>query len=144
MSRRSELVDELSGERSGRRSLKLEIVQIEFERPITGALDHLVDRLLEGWFSVRGKPHHLVLALIHRKAQVGGDGRIEHAQRMREMNLSRKLDLHLTALPAPSSQGHRGPLAHAVGGEERGAFCRRGEKGGRGVRLVMLGKKDFL
>src|SRR5215831_14848980 len=143
MSRRSELVDELSGERSGRRSLKLEIVQIELERPIAGALDHLVDRLLEGRLSIRGQPHHLVLALVHRKAQVGGDGGVEHPQRMREVNLARKLYFHLAVLPAPSSYGHRRPLAHPIGGEERGAFRRRGEKGGRGVRLVMLGKKDF-
>src|SRR5262245_8764136 len=101
MARRSKLVDELLGERSGRRSVELEIVQIELERSVGGALDRFVHRLLEGWLSIRRQPHHLVLALVDRKAQVGGDGGIEHPQRMREMNLPRKLDLHLAVLPAP-------------------------------------------
>src|SRR5262249_12987211 len=69
---------------------------------------------------------------------------IKHPERMREMNLARKLDLHLAVLPTSSSDGHRGPLAHAIGGEKRGAPRRRSEEGSRGVRLVVLGEEDLL
>src|SRR5260370_32098389 len=111
ISRRPELIDQPAGKRSRRRPLKLEIVQIEPERSVGGPLDDLLDRPLKGRLSIRGQPHHLVLSLVHRKAEEGGARRIKHPQRVREVDLAEEPNLRTPALPPSSSDGQRSPLA---------------------------------
>src|SRR5262249_50790151 len=91
------------------------------------------------------QPHDLVLALVHWKAEICRERRIEHSERMWEPDLPQKRD-RCAAVRAPLTVAHcqRGPFAHAVGGQDRRATRRSSEEGGRRVRLVMLGEQDFL
>src|ERR687885_318142 len=46
------------------------------------APDQLPDLLGHGRTAVGGKPHHLVLVLVHRESEIRGKGRIQHAERV--------------------------------------------------------------
>src|SRR5450432_1015841 len=46
-------------------------------------------------------------------------------------------------VPFAAADGQRGPLAHAIGGQNGRATSWRGEKRGGSVRLVMLSKQDL-
>ena len=58
--------------------------------------------------------------------------------------ISRSSAIERAAGPARAAAGgQRRPFADPVGGEDRRFPGRRGEEGGGGVRLVMLGEQDL-
>ena len=75
--------------RSRRRRLELEVLGHERERAVRRAADHLADLVDHRRPAVGGEPHHLVLVLVDREAEVGGERRVEHAERVRESDLAR-------------------------------------------------------
>ena len=96
--------------------------------------------------AVGGEPHHLVFVLVDREAEIGGERRVEHAERVREADLAQRASMSVPpsarARAVPDRQ--RRPFADAVRGEDRGAPRRRGEERGGGVRRVVLGEQDLL
>ncbi len=78
--RRSEQIDESRRIRSPGRRVVLEVIEIEGERAIRCAADHLTHLIGQRRPPVRGKPHDLVLVLVHREAEIGRERRIEHAE----------------------------------------------------------------
>ena len=89
--------------------------------------------------AVGREPHHLVFAGVDLEAQVVGEGRVEQAERMREMDLA--VDVDRIAV-AQAGRGRR-PFADAVHGEDRRGLEGRGIEGAGGVRLVMLGEHQL-
>ena len=89
---------------------------------------------VEGRSPVGSEPHHLVLVLVHREAEIGGEGRVQHAQRMRESDLAQECRCRAAArVPFPTADRERRPFADAVGRQDRGAPRRRREEGRRRV-----------
>ena len=43
--------------------------------------------------AVGGEAHHLVFVFVHREAEIGGERRVEHAERMREPDLAQQRDV---------------------------------------------------
>src|SRR5207248_1218977 len=101
------------------------------------------EQIFERRATVGGETHHLVLTLVHGKAEIGGEGRVEHSQRVREAQLAGDFDSRLpVVVDLAAAERQRRPLAHAIGGEYRGALYRSREERGRGVGLVMLAEQD--
>ena len=64
---------------------------------------------------------------------------------MRKPHLAAQRDVRAAiGAPLAVAGGQRRPLADAVGGQDRGAARRRGEKRGGRVRGVMIGEEDLL
>src|SRR5438067_1224121 len=144
IARGTERVDESARVRAARGEVVVEIREIERESAVRGAAEHLADFVRESRAAVRSQPHHLVLALVHWKSEPGREGRVEHAERVREANLAQHLELGAAVVAhCASPDGERRPFADAVRGEDRGLARRRGQKGRRGVRLVVLGEEDL-
>src|SRR5207237_10117894 len=135
---------ELSLVPSARRQVGVEGEEIERNAAVGCAPQHFSNLVGEHGAAIRGESHHLVLALVDGESKPGGEGRVEHPERMREADLSRRSQLGASVLVYRAvTQGKRGPLTDAVGGEDGRGAGRRGEEGGRRVRLVMLGEEHL-
>ena len=113
----------------------IEIGEIEAERAVRLQIDQVVeDELCVFRLAIGREPHHLVFAGVDLEAGVIGRGRIQEAQRMREMDLLENLEL-----AAVAGRGRcRGPLADAVHGEYGRILERRGIEGrGRVAQMVL-------
>ena len=105
----------------------IEIVEVEPERAVGFEIDEMVENFLRVFrLAIGREPHDLVLAGIDLEAGVIGEGRIEQAERMREMDLLG--DGEIAA--APDAGRTRGPFADAVHGEHRRLIERRRIEGG--------------
>ena len=67
--------------------------------------------------AVGREAHQLVLARVHPKAGIVGEGRIEQAERMGEVDLPQ----HLQAIAAAEGRRGGGPFAYAIHCEHGGA-----------------------
>ena len=124
--------------------MKFEVIKIERERAVRRAADQLADLLGQRGPAVGGEAHDLVFVLVHREAEIGGEGRIQHAERMRKPDFAQALIVvGPFARRSPCADRQRRPLADAVGGQDRRAARRRGEERGGGVRLMVLGEQDL-
>ena len=94
-------------------------------------------------YSGRSGAHHFIPP-SDREAEPGGEGRIEHAERVREADLALQGDVGALCPAATAPGGERRPFADAICGEEGGGPGRRGQESGGGVRLVMFGEQDLL
>src|SRR4029079_15887342 len=104
-------------------------------------LPHLLDHRRA---AVGREPHDLVLVLVDSEAEVRGERRVEHSKGMWIPDLTKQPDLRaalVATLAMSDSQGR--PLAHAVGGENGGAFVRRREERGCRMCRVMRCKEYF-
>ncbi len=89
----------------------VEIVHVQAEGAVRLQVDQLVEDQVDVLrLAVGRQPHQLVFAGIHPEAGVIGKGRVQHAQRVREVQLP--LRRQLVALAQPHRG--RGPLAHPV------------------------------
>src|SRR3989338_5273003 len=115
-----------------------EVVHVHPVRSILFQIDKMVqDRLGVDGLPVRRQSHQFILAGIDPKTKIVGKRRVQEPERVRKMDL--RVDLHAVSLPG--TKACRRPLSHAVDGEEGGAFKRRGVERGRGMGLMMFGKK---
>src|SRR3990172_7863991 len=90
-------------------------------------------------FAVRRETHELVFTGVDLESGEVGEGRVQEADRVREMNFLEQRDLVALALHYRG----RGPLADAIHGEnERILEWRRIERRG-GVRQVVLGEQQL-
>src|SRR5207245_1198758 len=87
--RRPQSVDELARPALSRTLVIVEIREIERDPAVRSAPHDPPEQILERGASVGGETHHLVLALVHGKAEIRSERRIEHAQRVREAQLAR-------------------------------------------------------
>ena len=134
VARRTEQVDESVRKGSPNRPVEVEIVEIEPEGAVGGARNQLANLVGHGRPSKSGKPHHLVFALVDLEAEKGGEGRIEHAERVRKADLPVEEDRGAAPRLALAGAGRqRRPFADAVGGKDGRRPCRRGQEGGRRV-----------
>ena len=142
--RPAEEIDESRRIRSTGRRLILEVLRNENERPVGRTADQLADLRAHGRTPVRRQPHHLVLVFVHGESEVGGERGVEHAERVREPDLTLKGDVGGSVRPALAMAGREcRPFADAVRGQDRGAR-RRGREERRGrVRGVVSGKQDL-
>ena len=93
----------------------VEVVHVEPERAVLLEIHQLrKDEIPVLRLAVGGKPHDLVLAGVDLEARVVGEGRVQQAQRMRELEL--REDRHLV-VPAEAVACRR-PFAHTVDGEK--------------------------
>ena len=79
--------------------------------------------------SVRSQPHDFVLGAVDLESQVVGECAVEEPERMREVDFFEQVDLPIPA----HSVTRRGPLAHAVHGQDRRLPEGGDEEGARGV-----------
>ncbi|OQA55636.1 MAG: hypothetical protein BWY42_01390 [Candidatus Omnitrophica bacterium ADurb.Bin277] len=118
----------------------IEILHIQLERAVLFQVDQLfqdqvpVDRLAVG-----SEPHDLVFAGIDPETRVVGERGIEKAERVREPYFGMDLD----RIPFSRSEARGRPFSDAVHRDKSRLLEWRREKSGRGVRLMMLGKKDL-
>ena len=113
----------------------VEIVEIEPERPVVLDVDEVIEDELDMVRSAVGRePHQLVFARIDLEAGVVGEGRIEQAEAVREVDFLVNGKLVLLA----DGDRRRGPLAHAVERENQRALERRWIEGRRRVAQMML------
>ena len=119
----------------------VEVATVRRERAVVVQVDEVLeDGVDEAGLAVGGEAHQLVLARVHPEAAVVGEGRVEEAERVREVELADHLDL---VAPAHADAGG-GPLADPVEGEDRGAVERRRVEGRGGVALVVLGEPELV
>ena len=103
----------------------VEVALVEAEGAVFLEVDDVVqDRVLELRLAVGREAHHLVLARIDLEAGVVGEGRVEQAERVREVDLLQHLEL--VALAEAERRGR--PLADAVHAEDRGLLEGRRER----------------
>ena len=113
---------------------------LSLKEPSSFSCDELVeDQVDVARLAVRREPHHLVLARVHLEAGVVGERRVEHAERVRVVQLGEQLEV----LAAPDAVRRRRPLADAVHREHGGLLERRRVERARGVRLVVLGEEQL-
>ena len=144
VARTPEQLDESRRIRLPGRRLILEVLEVEGERAVRRAPDQLADRVGHGWPPVGGEAHDFVFVLVHGEAQEGGERRIQHAEGVWISDLPAQRDAGAAAgTPLSLADRQRGPLADAIGGQDRGAAGRRREKSRRRVRLVMAGEQDL-
>ena len=94
--------------------------------------------------TVRRESHHLVLVFVHGEAEVRGEGGVQHAERVRELDLALKRDVGGTVrAPLAVADRERRPFAHAVRGQDGGAAGRRREERRRRVRGVVVREQDL-
>src|SRR6185503_18009890 len=142
--RRPEQVQELRRIRSRGRGLKLEVLRSERERAVRRPPDELAHAIGHRRPAVRGESHHLVLILVHGEAQIGREGRIEHAERVREPDLAQKRDVRAIGPPFAVTGGQRRPFPYPIGLEDGRTTYGRGEKCRGSVRLMMSREEDLL
>jgi hypothetical protein len=137
----------LSGSRGGapnsasKRAFVVEIVEIEAERAVVLDVDQLVaDHVHVFRRAIGREPHQLVLARIDLEAGIVGEGRIEQAERVREMDLF--VDRELVAFAERDRR--RGPLADAVEREHQRALVRRRIEGGRRMAQMVLAERQAI
>ena len=117
----------------------VEIGHVEPERAVRLQVDQIVENELCVFrLAIGRQPHHLVFAGIDLEAGVVGGGRIQQAERMREMNFLK--DLQLAAV-ADRGRGRR-PFADAVHGQHRRALERRGVERRGGMAEMMLAEQE--
>jgi hypothetical protein len=138
--RRAHHVVELLCQRRARREVVGEVAHVVPERAVLADPDHLLDAVDVLRLPVGRHAHELVLALVHLEAAVGGERRVQEADRMGEPHLLHDAD----AVALPDAHGPGGPLAGAVDGEDRRVVVRRGEVARRRVRHVVVGEDDLL
>ena len=98
------------------------------------SISSLPDQVRVAGLAVGGKAHQLVLAGVDLESGEVGEGRVEQAQGMREVQVVRQVD---PIAPARSEAGG-GPLADAVQGQDRGLLEGAGKEGAGRVRFVVL------
>src|SRR5437868_11598733 len=120
------------------------IIEIERERSVGRAAEDAPDLVEVARLAVGGEAHHLVLAFVDGKAEEGGEGGVEHSQRMRESHLAKQAQIRAAVVPDLAYAHRQGrPLPDAVRGQDRRPPRRRGEERGRGMGLVVLGEEDL-
>src|SRR5882724_6380882 len=92
ISRRTKEVDEARGIRAFCGGVKFEKIQIEGTRAIGCAAYQLTDFLDQRRLAVRSEAHHLVFIFIYFEAEIGGECRIQHSQRMRKPDFTKAPD----------------------------------------------------
>ncbi len=113
-----------------------EVLPVDRERAVLVQVDEVLeDGVDEAGLAVGGQAHELVLAGVDPEAAVVGEGGVEQAQGVGEVELADHLDL---VAPADADAGG-GPLPHAVEGQDGRGLERRREEGRGGVALVVLG-----
>src|SRR6186997_3534988 len=124
--------------------MKFEVIEVERKsaiRRLTNQTAYLVD---DRRSTVAGKPHHFVLVLVDREAEIGGKRRVQHAERMRKSHFTRQRNRGAAVRAArPVTDRERRPFSHPIRRQDRGAIGGSGEKRRRGVRLMMTGEKDL-
>ena len=85
------------------------------------------------------EPHELVFARVDLEPGEVGEGRVEHAQGVREVDLP--LGCQHVRLTQPNRR--RGPFAHAVHAQYPCALIRAGKECRCGVRLVVFGEHQW-
>ena len=116
---------------------EIEVAHVQLKTAVPGdAHEFFPDQIGVFGRAIRGQPHDFIFAGIDLETQVVGEGGIEQAEGMREVNLLQGLKL---AAPAQRERGG-GPFAHAIERQHGGALKRRGIEGAGRVREVMLGK----
>ena len=128
--------------RGHRQSLAvIEVRHVHAERAVVLQVDQLFeDQVDVPRLAVRGQAHQLVFARVDLEAAVVGEGRVEHARRVRKVELVREVD----AVARAAAVAGRGPFADAVDGEDRRLFEGRGEESAGRVRFVVLGEDEPL
>ena len=97
-------------------------------------MDELADLVDAGRLAVGRQPHHLELVAVVEEPEVLRDGRVEHPQRVREVDPVE----HLDVVPAPDGLRGRDEVAEPVDGSHGGLVERRAEKGAGEVGRVVL------
>ena len=100
IARRSEQLHEPRRIGTLRGGVEFEVIEIERKRAVRRAADQTADLIDHGRAAVAGEPHHFVLAFVHREAEVGGERRVQHAERMRKSDFARKIDAGRSARDA--------------------------------------------
>ena len=127
--------------RHGQPGAIVEVVEIEAERAVGLEIDQVVaNDLLVFRRAVGRKPHQLVLAGIDLEAGIVGEGGVEQAEAVREMDLL--VDLEVFSIADGGRRG--GPFADAVEGEDGGLVERRRIERGGGVAQMMLAEGQAL
>jgi len=116
-----------------------EVVHVQPETPVVVDLDELADLVHVTGGPVRRHPHHLVLPVVDPEAEVAGEGAVEEAEGVGEVDLVREFD------PVAPPDAVRGgvPLADAVDREDRRLLERGAEETGRRVGEVVVGVEDL-
>ena len=87
--------------------------------------------------AVRGKPHQLVLAGVDPEAQEVGEGRVQEADRVREVQLAE--DGQPVLMPVANRSGR--PFPHPIDGHHRRLGEGRRIEGARRVGKMVLGEE---
>ena len=124
--------------------MEFEVVEVERKCAVFGLANQAADLVDHRRPPVAGKSHDFVLVLVDREAEIGGERRIQQAERMGKSDFTQQRDRG-SAVRAPHAVAdrERGPLSHAVRGQNRGAVRRSGEKRCRRMRLVVPGEEDL-
>src|SRR5258708_6922951 len=117
--------------------MEFEVVQIERERAFCRAADELADLVDHFRSTVAGKSHDFVFVFVPLEAEICGERRIQHSQRMRKPDFTQQSDgCGAVRASLAMADGERRPLAHCIGRQDSGATRWSREKSGRGMRLV--------
>src|SRR5262249_52805549 len=117
----------------------VEIAQIEPEGAVRLQVDEVIeDQLCVAGLTIGGEAHDLVLARVDLEARVVGEGGIEEADGVREVDL---LDGG-EAIALAQSHRRGGPLSHAVHGEDHRLLEGGGEERAGRMALMMLGEEE--
>ena len=115
-------------------------VHIQPESAVLLEIDQLIqDQVHIFRLTVRRQAHQLVLTRVHTETGVIGKGRVQHAQRVREIQFP--LRYQLVTITQPNRRGR--PLPHAVQAQYGGLLERARVERRCGMRLVMLGKHQL-
>ena len=124
----------------------LEVLEDEREAAVRRAANHLADLLGHRRPPVGGKPHDLVLVLVDREAEIRGERRIQHAERVREPDLAQQRDVGRAAVgrrsPWPTVSVAHSPTPSAVRMAARRVGAVR--KAAAAWDCVVLGEQDLL
>ena len=111
-----------------------EILGRQRERAIGRTTNQFAHLLHHRRTPVRGQAHDFVLVFVNREAEIRGEGRVQHSERMRVADFTEQRDRRGPALAALAmADGQGRPLADTIRGEDRCSARRRGEKRGRGM-----------
>jgi len=126
------------------RGVEFKIVEIECEPAIGRAADQFTDLIDQRWPTISGEAHDFVLVLIYLEAEVRRECRIQHSQGMRKSYFTQGPDGCGAIRQSLSGTDRQGcPLTHSISRQDGGAIRGRGEKGGRGVGLMVFRKQDL-
>ncbi len=115
----------------------LEIVHVEPEAAVGLHVDQArADQLLVDRPAIGGQPHQLVLAAVDLEAAVVGEGRVEQAERVGELDVIEQAD----AVPLANADRRRAPLAHPVEGDDRRLVEGAGEERAGGMAFMVVGE----